>query len=200
MSFDPLFWRAPEHKEVTSSWTPAPDAARSKAPAAAPQGVQGFIVALPTEWTRREDNTGRVVGIADGDTVTLLDAANNQHKIRLSGIDSPEKTMPWGQKAKEGLSEMAFGQAVLIDWSKRDRYQRIVGIVLLNGQDINLALIRKGLAWHYKKYANEQSASDRAAYSSEEIDARAARRGLWSDPKPVPPWEWRKARRTGNPS
>jgi len=84
------------------------------------------------------------------------------------------------------------GKFVVVDFGKRDRYERILGKVLLGGEGMNLEQIRAGLAWHYKKYQNEQSPKDRELYSMSEIEAREAKRGLWYDPEPVPPWEYRK--------
>jgi endonuclease YncB( thermonuclease family) len=139
--------------------------------------------------------TGRVVGIADGDTLTLLDAANTQHKIRLSGIDSPEKGQPFGQVCKQSLSDLAYDRVVAIESSKLDRYGRAIGKVLVNGEDANLEQVRRGCGWHYKKYQNEQSLDDRLIYSKAEDSARVSKVGLWADSEPVPPWDWRKARR-----
>jgi len=135
---------------------------------------------------------GRVVGVTDGDTLTVIDAAKTEYKIRVAGIDAPEKAMPWGQKSKQALSDRVFGRDVRVDWSKRDRYGRIVGKVIVGGKDAGLALVGKGLAWHYKKYENEQPLADRLEYARLENEARAMRRGLWSDPAPIPPWGGRK--------
>lgn len=135
---------------------------------------------------------GRVVGVTDGDTVTVLDDAKTEHKIRVAGIDAPEKSMPWGHQAKQAMSDHVFGRDVRVDWNKRDRYGRIVGKVLVNNQDAGLSLVNGGLAWHYKKYENEQSPSDRVTYAQQESEARLMKRGIWSDPAPIPPWEWRK--------
>ena len=141
--------------------------------------------------------TGRVVGIADGDTVTVLDAARVQHKLRLSGIDAPEKAQPFGNRSKESLSDLAFDKTVTVETDKRDRYGREVGKVLVNGRDVNLIQVERGMAWHYKAYEREQSPSDRKLYDAAEADARAGRRGLWRDADPVPPWDYRKAKRGG---
>lgn len=140
---------------------------------------------------------GRVVGVSDGDTITVLDANNTQHKIRLSGIDAPEKKQPFGQRSKESLSDLVFNKPVTVDTDTQDRYGRKVGKVLVDGQDANLEQIRRGMAWHYKAYEREQPLLDRRAYSDAENEAKAAQRGLWSDPAPMPPWEFRKARRGG---
>ena len=142
-----------------------------------------------------ETLTGRIVGISDGDTVTLLDANQRQYKIRLTGIDAPEKKMPFGQRSKEHLSDLIFNKDVQVETEKLDRYGRTLGKVLLNRNDINLAMINAVLAWHYKKYQHEQSGSDRLLYAHAEEQARQQRIGLWRDPKPIPPWEWRKSGR-----
>jgi endonuclease YncB( thermonuclease family) len=128
----------------------------------------------------------------DGDTLVLLDANNTQHKVRLAGIDCPERKQAWSTKAKQALSDYVFDRQVTVDWDKRDRYQRIVGKVLDGQRDVNLALIRDGLCWWYRRYADEQSAVDRVLYSDAEEEARKGRSGLWSDSQPVPPWEWRR--------
>jgi endonuclease YncB( thermonuclease family) len=141
--------------------------------------------------------SGKVVGVADGDTITVLDSSNTQHKIRLAGIDAPEKAQPFGQVSKRNLSDMVFGQQVTIDWQKRDRYQRIVGKVLLNRRDVNLEQLKAGLAWHYKKYVQEQPVEDRGSYAQTELQAQQAKVGLWADVSPVAPWDWRKQKRTG---
>ena len=145
--------------------------------------------------------TGRVVGVNDGDTITVLDANRQQHKIRLGGIDAPEKAQPFGQRSKENLSRLVFNKEVQVDWTKRDRYQRIVGKVWVQPSDCRTcpmtldaghAQITVGLAWWYRKYANEQPTQDRGQYEFSEQEAKARRVGLWSEPDPVPPWEWRR--------
>ena len=118
--------------------------------------------------------------------------SNTQYKIRLSGIDCPERKQAWSTKAKQALSDYVFDREVTVDWDKRDRYKRIVGKVLDGQRDVNLVLVRDGLCWWYRKYAGEQSAVDRVLYEDAEDGARKERRGLWSDPEPVPPWEWRR--------
>lgn len=135
---------------------------------------------------------GRVVRVADGDTITVLDADKVQHKIRLSGIDAPEKKQPFGQRAKQSLSDLVFSKAVQVETTKRDRYGREIGKVLVDGVDANLMQVQLGFAWHYKAYEREQPAIDRKAYADAESDARAARRGLWVDVAARPPWEFRR--------
>jgi endonuclease YncB( thermonuclease family) len=138
-----------------------------------------------------ETFTGRVVAVADGDTLTVLDASKNQHKIRLAGIDAPEKKQAFGNRSKESLSNLAFGKPVTIETEKLDRYGREVGKVLVNGKDVNLVQVERGMAWHYKAYEREQSANDRMIYAAAELSAREAKRGLWRDTEPVAPWEFR---------
>ena len=135
---------------------------------------------------------GRVVGVSDGDTVTILDANNKQHKIRLSGIDAPEKAQAFGQKSKESLSEMVFGKSVDVEWDKQDRYGRTVGKIMLGGLDICLEQVKRGLAWHYKQYQNEQSPEDRDAYAQYQSQAQERRVGLWRDPAPIEPAVFRQ--------
>jgi endonuclease YncB( thermonuclease family) len=135
---------------------------------------------------------GRVVGVSDGDTITLLDRATVQHKIRLSGIDAPENGQAFGERAKENFSKLAFDRQVEAHCHKKDRYGREVCKVLRGSTDVNLEQLRMGMAWWYREYAKEQSAGDRASYAAAEDDARALRRGLWKDAKPMQPWEWRK--------
>jgi endonuclease YncB( thermonuclease family) len=139
--------------------------------------------------------TGRVVRVTDGDTIMILDAGNAQHKIRLTGIDAPERGQAYGTKSKEHLSDSVAGKFVVVEYEKRDRYEWILGKVLLSGDDVNLEQVRAGLAWHYKKYQGEQTVADRVRYSDAEMDARRHERGLWGDPSPVPPWDYRKAQR-----
>jgi endonuclease YncB( thermonuclease family) len=135
---------------------------------------------------------GRVVGVSDGDSVTVLDAQKTQYKIRLAGIDAPERAQAYGQKAKESLSDLVFGKLVDVEWSKQDRYGRIVGMITLAGVDINLEQIKRGMAWHYKQYQNEQSPEDREAYAESESQARDKRMGLWLDPAPIEPSVFRR--------
>ena len=140
--------------------------------------------------------TGRIVSIADGDTVTLLDASLQQHKIRLSGIDAPEKRQPFGNRSRLHLGALVFGRQVTADCPKTDRYKRAVCRIDVDGVDANLAQVEAGMAWHYKAYSREQSPADRWRYTKTEDRARQARQGLWADRAPVAPWDFRKARKT----
>ena len=142
-----------------------------------------------------ETVTGRVVGVADGDTITVLDSDKVQHKIRLAGIDAPEKKQAFGNRSKESLSDMVFDQTVNVETEKRDRYGRQIGKVLVDGQDVNLVQVERGIAWFYRQYQREQSPNDRKLYEAAEDAAKADKRGLWRDSEPVPPWDFRHAKR-----
>ena len=136
--------------------------------------------------------SGRVVGVADGDTITVLDASKTQHKVRLAGIDSPEKGQPFGNRSRISLALMVYQSEVTIVTHKTDRYGREVGKVLHYGQDVCLEQIKKGLAWWYREYQREQSPEDRALYEAAEDAAKSARLGLWADKEPMAPWKHRK--------
>ena len=136
--------------------------------------------------------TGTVVSVADGDTVTVLDASKTQHKIRLTGIDAPEKMQPFGRKSKFSLSELVYLKKVTVETDKKDRYGRNLGKVLIDGKDANLMQIERGFAWWYRAYKKDQSASDRRLYEAAEASAKAKKLGLWADTKAVPPWLFRR--------
>jgi endonuclease YncB( thermonuclease family) len=130
-----------------------------------------------------------VVEIVDD---TLLDGTNQQHKIRLAGIDSPEKAQDFGQRAKTTLSDLAFDQVATAECRKRDRYQREICVVKVAGKDVGLEQIRAGMAWWYRQYISEQTVLERADYEQAEAGANAGRLGLWSGKNPTPPWAWRR--------
>jgi len=138
---------------------------------------------------------GKVVKVADGDTITVLDANKTQHKIRLRGIDAPESKQAFGAVSKKSLSSMVAGQVVAVHWDKEDKYSRKLGKVMLGDMDCNLEQLKRGMAWHYKKYQRDQPREERQQHDAAEQAARVARVGLWSDVDPIPPWDYRKARR-----
>ncbi|MBS0263094.1 MAG: thermonuclease family protein [Planctomycetes bacterium] len=146
-------------------------------------GVVVFALCTPAS---AEVLRGKVVHVADGDTITVLTADKVQHKIRLDDIDAPEKTQAFGTKSKQKLSELVGEKEVIVNWKKKDRYDRILGQVHLGRRDINLEMVEAGLAWHYKQYSKDQTFAD-----AEHL-ARQAHRGLWVDKSPEPPWEFRK--------
>jgi endonuclease YncB( thermonuclease family) len=133
-----------------------------------------------------------VVGIADGDTITVLDDSKTQHRVRLAGIDAPEKGQAFGNVSRQHLADLVAGQRVTVERHKRDRFGRIVGKVQRGGLDVCLEQVRAGMAWHFKKYAAEQSPEDRRTYAEVEEQARANKAGLWGDARAVPPWEFRR--------
>lgn len=139
--------------------------------------------------------TGEVVGIADGDTLTLLDETKTHQKIRLAGIDAPEKNQTFGQRSKQNLATLVLSKQVTVEWTKLDRYGRVIGKVLHGKVDVCLVQVRAGMAWHYKAYAGEQSSVDRERYDEAEEEARQSRRGLWREPSPTPPWSFRHSRK-----
>jgi len=135
---------------------------------------------------------GNVVGVSDGDTITVLDTNNTKHKIRLQGIDAPEKAQAFGQKSKQSLHQLVHSKQVTVEYQKKDKYGRTLGKVLHNGTDVCLEQIKLGMAWHYKQYESEQPKEDRETYAHAELSARANAIGLWKDKQPSPPWEFRK--------
>ncbi len=136
--------------------------------------------------------TGKVVKITDGDTLYVLDASYKEHKIRLAGIDAPERKQAYGLASRKHLASIVAGKQVTVEYQKRDRYGRIVGKVLLDGIDVCLEQVKAGFAWHYKKYQQEQSAEDRELYADAENKARNERLGLWRENNPIPTWEFRR--------
>lgn len=140
--------------------------------------------------------TGKVVAIADGDTITVLDASNVQHRIRLQGVDAPEHRQAFGTVSRTHLGDLVFGKTVTVEYSKTDQYGRIVGKVLLAGRDICLEQVEAGMAWHYKQYQDEQTPEDRKLYAQAEDAARATQKGLWADAHPIPPWDFRHGTRS----
>lgn len=136
--------------------------------------------------------SGRVVHVADGDTVTVLDAAKVQHKVRLAGIDAPEKSQAFGQKSRESLEELVAGKTVIVETHKKDRYGRSVGKVMVSNQDMNIEQLRRGFAWFYRQYEGELTPDDRQSYDRAESEAKDYKKGLWSERNPLPPWEYRR--------
>lgn len=133
------------------------------------------------------DYTGRVVGVLDGDTLEVL---HDQHpeRIRLNGIDCPEKRQAYGQKAKHAVSALVFEKEVTLQTHGLDKYRRTIADVLLSdGTNVNQELVKEGWCWWYWKYAPLDAELEKL-----EQGARKAKKGLWADPQPVPPWEWRK--------
>jgi len=110
----------------------------------------------------------------------------------LQGIDAPESHQAFGAQSKKNLSDLVFNREVTVEYEKTDQYGRIVGKILMDGKDINLEQVKAGLAWHYKEYQREQTATDRELYARAEDEARSARRGLWADADPIEPSAFRR--------
>ncbi|KAF1021872.1 MAG: hypothetical protein GAK30_01561 [Paracidovorax wautersii] len=141
------------------------------------------------------------VGVTDGDTIKARcgqPGAYEQVTVRFGGIDAPEQKQAFGQRAKQALSDLVYMKPVKLDCYKQDRYQRHVCNVSTDAAgDVGEAMLRLGMAWWYRHYSNEQTPAARVAYEKAEGDARAAWRGLWSDPHAQAPWEWRRVQRGG---
>lgn len=144
-----------------------------------------FVIPLHADY---DVITAKVVGVADGDTITVLND-HTQIKIRLQGIDCPEKRQAFGTKAKQFTSDMVFGKVVTIKPTDTDRYGRTVAWVLVNGLNLNEEIVLAGFAWHYKKYSKDEDLAEA------ESEARANKAGLWSDPYAMPPWEFRRSKK-----
>ena len=151
------------------------------------------------------DISGKVVAVTDGDTIKVLDDNSVQHKVRLAGIDAPEKAQPFGNASREHLATMVAGKDVRVETTKNDRYGRVLGKVWVQPRDCpscgktlnaNHAQILSGMAWWYQDYAKDQSAEDQGRYESAVTEARKRKLGLWSEPNPIPPWAWRRGQRT----
>jgi len=132
---------------------------------------------------------GKVVGVSDGDTVTLLGPGLTEHKIRLAHIDAPEKGQPFGSASKNSLSSLVFGKEIKAGCPETDRYGRKICVLLLpDGTNVNLEQVRRGMAWHYERYSRD------TAYAQAQAHARQQGAGLWAERSPTPPWEWRRQR------
>ncbi len=166
-----------------------------------------MVLVLTLSLPSFADVEGKVVAVTDGDTIKVLDDKNVQHKIRLTGIDAPERNQPYGNASRKHLAALVAGKIVYVESSKTDRYGRTLGKVLVKSVDCpscgysldaNHAQIKAGMAWWYRYYAKEQPKKDRISYELAEDEARAEKIGLWQEPDPVPPWDWRRQQRQQN--
>jgi endonuclease YncB( thermonuclease family) len=145
-----------------------------------------LTIVLGASTTYAQEFTVRVVGISDGDTFTAINRDNLQLKIRIYGIDAPEKGQDFGNKAKEILSDYVYGKNIVIDVQSRDSWGRYVSYVFTpDGKDVSLLMLKAGMAWHFKKYDSTEE------YAKAEEQARKAKTGLWSMADPVAPWDYR---------
>ncbi len=153
--------------------------------------VLGFVGAVLFGVSQQTDVIrGRVVGVHDGDTLTVLDGAMQTHRIRMAEIDAPESKQDFGSRSKQMLSGMVYGREVEVVSEGLDRYKREVGRVTVEGRDVNRDMVAQGGAWVYRDYLKDQSLLE------VEAQAKASKVGLWGvSESPVPPWEWRKEQR-----
>lgn len=153
-----------------------------------PTALLAIALALSTALNAAvlPDLQGRVVAVHDGDTITVLTAEKEQIKVRLEGIDAPELKQAFGTRAKQQLSSLVFNRQVAVKVTGHDRYRRTLGRIFCDAVDVNLELVKQGMAWRFDKYSKEVALGDAQAA------ARRAKRGLWTDTNPVPPWEWRE--------
>lgn len=163
--------------------SPALRSVRAALPAAL---LAALLAALPAGAA---EPPGRVVAVHDGDTLTVL-RGDRRIRVRLRDIDAPELGQPFGQNARRSLSELCFGKQAVLEPSGRDRYRRVLARVRCDGVDANREQVRRGLAWIFVRYADPDS-----PLYADEREAREARRGLWSAPDAIPPWDWRDATR-----
>lgn len=146
----------------------------------------------PSATQTAHSYTATVVSVHDGDTVRTIDQNGAKHRIRLAYIDAPETDQAHGIASRNALRRLLDGQTVRIDVYGIDRYRRQVARITLNGQDINLAQIRNGNAWHYRHYARQnQHPAEYRRYESAETQARQNRTGLWANGNPTAPWNFR---------
>jgi micrococcal nuclease len=136
------------------------------------------------------ENQYKVIGIIDGDTYDIL-KDNKSERIRVDGIDAPEKGMPFYKVSKKYLSNLIYSKYIRIEFEKKDRYGRWVGKGYIDDLDISEEMIKAGMAWHFKRYSDSEILSDL------EIEARNNRIGLWKEPNPIAPWEIRKLHKNG---
>lgn len=143
------------------------------------------VVVLAGQVLAGDPVVWRVVNVHDGDTLTALDDTNTQHRIRLQGIDAPELGQPFGRASRDRLVALAKGKAATITPHGTDRYGRTIATVEVDHDELGHRLVTEGLAWHYTRYSHD------ATLDAAQRAARAARRGLWADKAPTPPWDWR---------
>jgi len=166
-----------------------------------------FVLALLSPGNANAASlSGKVINVADGDTIVVL-AKHRRHRIRLAGIDAPEHNQPYGKLSGRALRSLIGGKHVRVDYDKRDRYGRIVGVVWVQALDSSCAgvhclkkfdaglhQVSSGMAWWYRRYAHEQTPQQRAQYEHAQTQAKERRIGLWQASRPAAPWQWRRQR------
>lgn len=151
-----------------------------------------FAVLTSAQSSKEYTLKAEVVGVVDGDTITVMDKSARQITVRLAGIDAPEKQQDFGDVAKSKLTELIYGKKVAVIVYKQDRYGRSVGKILIDGKDINLLMVELGLAWQYKEYEDEQPETDQQIYANADKKARDGLYGLWKQSNAVKPSDFRK--------
>jgi endonuclease YncB( thermonuclease family) len=153
----------------------------------------------------RADFTAKVLRVVDGDTIHVVNKAGKKFKVRLTGIDAPEKNQPYGLASTYKLTQMLINKWVLLKSKPNngniysiDRYNRVLAKIIYDGKDINLFQVSSGYAWHFKRYQKQQSPLDRELYSEAELNAQKNKLGLWGEKNPVAPWKWRKIKNNFN--
>lgn len=156
--------------------------------------ITRIVLAVTVVFTvsAHADISGRIVRILDGDTVETLQDNGELTRVRLAGIDAPEKAQPFGQRARQAVSDRIAQQHVLITGNERDRYGRLLGTVWLGNDDVNADQVQAGMAWAYRFHGKVLSAQ----YAALEQSAREQKTGLWADPAPVEPWRWRQSQKS----
>lgn len=148
--------------------------------------VSGVIVSLLFLTALAADSQkAKVVGVHDGDTITVLFDGRTSAKVRLQGIDAPELGQPFGKASKHALSDLVFNAFVEVKATGKDRYGRTLANIYESNLWINKELIKRGMAWHYTKYSSDPD------LANAELAARKSKVGLWQEPSPTPPWQWR---------
>lgn len=157
---------------------------------------------LPVDATAVKQFVGRVRSVSDGDTIVVETADRLRHRVRLSGIDAPERGsrdlygQPYGQRARQNLSQLAYRATVRVEWRTYDGFGRVLGRVWLDDVDVGLQQVCAGYAWVFREFVADLAAQELRTYLDCEQAARAERRGLWRDSRPLAPWEWRRNPRT----
>lgn len=154
---------------------------------------QKVAVVIPSEEIGENISLiqGTVVVVYDGDTVSVQAMDGKIYAIRLQGIDAPEGKQNYGEKSQQTLADLILDKNVIVVVDKQDLYDRYIGNVYYQGQDVSLLQIKAGMAWYFRKYANDQTAENRKRYAQTETDARSSGIGLWEEKEPKPPWEFR---------
>jgi endonuclease YncB( thermonuclease family) len=183
-AISPVIINSVEASDVSAA-TPEAPPLPINVPEAKAQPVPAVVAAAKPKTPAANILDGKTVGVSDGDTVTVLDSSNTQHKIRLEAVDAPESHQPFGTKSKQALSSKVFGKTVRVEWTEKDKYRRTLGHIFIDDRWINREMIAEGWAWHYKQYSDDED------LAKLELTARAKKVGLWADKNAIAPWDWR---------